>query len=107
MNIDFQALKAVFLSNLDSLYKFNFFLDNPLFWLAILISYLILRRSWEVKKTLTFIFIVAVILLLSTKLEERFASFMTSSGELFEPGIVRLVSLVIIAILFLVFTFLG
>jgi len=107
MNIDFEALKAVILSNLDSLYRFNFSIVNPLFWLGILILYLILRRFWEAKRALTFLFILAAILLLSTQLEARFDSFMISSGEHFEPGLVRLFSLVIIVILFLVFTFLG
>lgn len=106
MYIDLEALKAVLISDFESLYRFNFSCLNPVFWLVILILYIILRRFWEAKSAFTFLLLTAVILLLTSAFEGRIAFAMAAGGEQLDPGLIRLITLLIIGVLFLAYTFL-
>jgi hypothetical protein len=106
MDIHFQMLKQTFLLSLESLYEFEFTFFNPLFWAIVLILFLVLRRIWGKKNSFTFSSLTAIILLVTTELENNIAVAMAIHGEPFDSGIIRMLSIVIILVLFLAYVFL-
>jgi hypothetical protein len=58
-------------------------------------------RFWKIKKSFSFCAIIAIILLIATKLEDVIMGFFAEAGESFEPMFIRI--LVIVSITFVVF----
>lgn len=106
LNMDLEVIKTGFRLNLESLNKFEFNFFNPVFWLFMFILFLILRRNWMAKDAFTFCSMVSMILLLTTEFEGRIAAAVATGVGEPDVEIVRLVSLTVIAILFLAYTFL-
>ena len=89
----------------NSIVRFEFSYDNPLFWIFVAVLFFILAGFWGAKKSLSFCLMSAAILLISSKVEESFGGFVTMSGESFDPMLVRAVSVFIIIIMFLYYSF--
>jgi len=106
ITIDLGMLKGALLFNLESLSNFEFTCINPLFWIIIFILFYVLERFWETKNAFTFSFLTSAILLLTTEFEGRIAEAFSRAAEPFDPGIIRLIAVLIIAILFLAYAFL-
>ncbi len=105
MSIDIGALKAIFLPYLNSLGHFRFSFLNPLFWIFLLVLFLMLLRFWYARKSFSFCLIVAIILLVTTRLEDFMVSILAKNGEGFDPLIIRVLSIVAILIISLYYFF--
>ncbi|UCC95831.1 MAG: hypothetical protein JSW40_03555 [Candidatus Omnitrophota bacterium] len=89
--VDLYTFKTMFLSHLDSLMNFQFYLLNPVFWAFLLILFLILAQLWDKKKSFSFCITIAIILLGATKLESYITGAMQRGGEVFDPTIFRII----------------
>lgn len=103
---DFEALRMVIESGLRNLRNFEFTILNPLFWGIITLLFFILSRFWSSRSAFSFCLMAALLLLLTTEIEYRFKVAFTNAGEIFDPGIIRLMALVAIAGIFLSYEFL-
>lgn len=105
MSINIEALKAFFLSGLNSLGQFRFSFLNPLFWIFLLLLFLILLKFWYAKKSFSFCLIVAIILLATSRLEDFIAGILAKSKEGFDPIGIRALSILTILIISLYYFF--
>lgn len=100
MNIDVAALTGC----LNSLRHFQFSYLNPLFWVMLLLVFLTVVNFWGAKKSLSFCFLAAVILLATTKIESMIVNMVAKSGEVFDPIIMRAISFLIILMITLYYS---
>lgn len=103
--LDIEALKNFFISQLNELRDFHFSFFNPLFWIFFIAVLVILVRLWEFRKSFSFCVTVAVILLLTTRVEELISRNLVASGEAYTPFFIRAVSLFIISVILIYFIF--
>lgn len=104
MDIDLSALRKVAQAHLDNLKNFQFSYNNPLFWVFLLLSSLVLLRFWRPRKSLSFCLILAIILLATTKIENITVALI-EPGEVFDPVIIRVVSIIIIIFISIYYVF--
>ncbi|MBM3245793.1 MAG: hypothetical protein FJZ13_00480 [Candidatus Omnitrophica bacterium] len=96
MDAYLQELQKALMPYLNSLQNFNFSYLNPLFWVFLLLLFLILLKIWQARKAFSFCAILAVILLATTKIEEVVARAVTEAGGVFDPLVIRIVSIAVI-----------
>ncbi|MFA5008907.1 MAG: hypothetical protein WC546_06795 [Candidatus Omnitrophota bacterium] len=95
-NIEWQVFARRFLEYFYELANFNFSVTNPVFWLFFLILLLILLKSWKIKKAFSFCFVIALILLVATKIESYMVEFFKRNKEQFDPLLIRISCVIII-----------
>lgn len=95
-NIEWQLIERRFLEYFYELVRFNFSVANPVFWLLFLISLLILLKLWKIKKAFSFCFVIALILLAATKVENYIVEFFKRNKEQFDPVLIRITCVIII-----------
>ena len=95
-NIEWQIFARRFLEYFQELTRFNFSVTNPVFWLFFLIFLLILLKSWKIKKAFSFCFVIALILVAATKVENHMIEFFKRNREQFDPLLIRIACVVII-----------
>ena len=105
IDFDFNAFKETFLSYLQALTSFQFSALNPVLWVFVLIAFFILLRHWKIKKAFSFCVTVTIVLLITTKVEKELLKLLTQGGEVFDPVIVRVFSLFVLAAVVLYFVF--
>ncbi|GEM_PF-1103977 len=89
---------------IDELKDFQFRIANPLFWFFVLIVLFFLNCFWRFKKAFLFCLLTALILLITTALENSMAEILTKS-VLFDHIVLRYISLFLILGVFLYFFF--
>jgi len=107
LNVFLVAFKKDLLFYFETLKNFEFSYRNPLFWVSLLLLILILMRIWEARKSFSFCTLLAIILLATTRLENFIVVTFAKYGESIDTSIVRLVSIFIVAMIFLIYVFLG
>lgn len=96
MQVDFLLLQTVFLKGLNELRDFKFSYTNQVFWLFILVLFLVLWRFWRAKKSFSFCWKIAAILLATTALENFASQLVAQEGGSFDPLMLRIISSFII-----------
>lgn len=105
MKIDIYAIIKAMKPHLVSLQNFQFSVFNPLFWVSLLALFLILLKSWDIKKSLGFCGVLAILLLATSKAESLIADFVIRSGGTFDPFLVRTISMIILAFISVYYIF--
>ena len=100
----FIALKQASLPHLKELSNYRFSLSNPIFWLFMLLLLFIVSRRWGMRKSFSFCLAITLVLLTTTHIEKRFAGILSQS-QLFDAGVVKLISLFIISIIAIYYLF--
>lgn len=100
----FGGVKIRVSSYLQELKNYHFSWSNPLFWLLLLIALFILSRRWGLSKAGSFCLLIGLVLLGTTEIEMRIGDALVNSG-LFDAGVLRLVSLFVIAMITLYYLF--
>jgi len=101
-----EALKQNLLPYLKPLANYEFTFFNPLLWIFLLLLFLVLLLIWETKKAFHFCLLLAFILLCTTEIESRFVSVFSAPGQLFDASVLRLISLLVVLLMFLFYAFL-
>ncbi len=97
MIIELQALEKAIRPYLNSLKKFQFSYLNPLFWVFFLFLFLILLRFWRPKKSFSFCMLLAMVLLIDTKIE-NFIGSISQPQDGVEPAMIfRIIAGIILA----------
>jgi len=104
-NVEWQILTKKFLEYFYELVNFNFSVTNPVFWLLFLVSLLILLKSWKIKKAFSFCFVVALILVAATKIQNYMVEFFKRNKEQFDPLLIRIACVIIILVVSLYYFF--
>jgi len=104
--MDFDALKTSFLSYFGRLSNFDFSFRNPVFWAFLVLAFLILLKFWAAKKSFSFCIVIGAILLAATKVEGLVRKAVTKPGETFDPLLIRMGALCIIAFIVVYYIFL-
>ena len=104
MTIDLEVMRTGLQPHLESLKNFIFSYQNPLFWVFLFGTFLVLARPWGAKKAFAFSLILGAVLLATTAFEQMFFRTMVKPGETFDPTIIRIVAGVAIAFTVLYFT---
>ena len=94
-----------FKNNLHELRNFHFSFLNPLFWVFLVLLFWVLLRLWYAKKSFSFCFILALILLATTKLEYMFANMSVTYGEKIDFFWIRICGIFAAAVVFLYYAF--
>ncbi len=102
--IDFKSLREAFLPYLNELTQFHFSLLNPLFWVFLLLLFLGLSGFWGYRKAFSFSLTIAIILLVTTVLENAVVSNLAKS-ESFDAAILKVLSLFVILMVTLYYLF--
>jgi len=104
--LDYGEFLMVLFSYVKPILKFRFYFHNPLFWVLLLLLMLVLLQKWAFKKSFYFCSLLAGILLLTTRIEWLLLHSVSNSGSVIDATFVKLLSLVLVAILSLIFIFL-
>jgi hypothetical protein len=104
--IDLPVLLGVFLNGFGQLQKLCFSADNPVFWLFVLLTFLLLSTAWIDRKALSFCILAAAALLFLTFLENYLPGVIGEPGEPFDTSALRLIWFFGMAVLFLMYAFL-
>ena len=91
--------------HLNNILNYQFTLSNPLFWVILFIFCLLLLRFWDLKKSFSFGFVLAIVLLATTKIESIAASKLTGAGEAYDPVVVRVLSVLAVCLIVLYYVF--
>ncbi|MCK9615243.1 MAG: hypothetical protein M0R48_07050 [Candidatus Omnitrophica bacterium] len=105
--IEWQTIKRSFLAYFYELVHFNFSVTNPVFWLFFLILLFVLLKSWKIKKAFSFCFVIALILLSVTKIENYIMKLFRKSGESFDPLVTRISCIIFILVVALYYFFIA
>jgi hypothetical protein len=103
--MSFQQFFATFEPYVNKILRFKFEISDPVFWVFILIIFLLSRRIWGNKKSLSFSLVVAAALVINTHIEEFVAQALYRPDDLFR-FIVRGVTILFIAVIGIYYTFL-
>jgi hypothetical protein len=106
MHFDFKLFWPNFLFYLDSLANYEFYLFNPLFWIALCLLLLILIRRWDTKKAFSFCVVIAIILLGTTQIESRYLALFHEPNQFFDSTVIKLISAFVTAMVLLLYIFL-
>ncbi|MDD4954722.1 MAG: hypothetical protein PHP17_01615 [Candidatus Omnitrophica bacterium] len=104
-NIDWQLFTRRLFDGFAELLRFNFSVTNPVFWLFFLVILLVLVRSWKIKKAFSFCFVIALVLLAETKIENHIIEFFKRNREQFDPLLIRIACIVVIFVVSLYYFF--
>ncbi|MFA5337485.1 MAG: hypothetical protein WC330_04045 [Candidatus Omnitrophota bacterium] len=104
-NIEWKIFLKSFLTYFYELVRFDFSVTNPVFWLFFLVLLLILLRSWKVKKAFSFCFVIAVILLVASRIEKHVMVFFRKSAGSFDPILIRISCVIFILVVSLYYFF--
>lgn len=102
MGTDLYTLKKIFIGHFNELKDFYFTFDNIAFWTFLLVFFLLLLRVWSTNKAFSFCLLIAIVLLGTTKMESLVVGTFNTT---FEPGIIRIISLIIISIISIYYVF--
>ncbi len=91
-------LKPVAFVYLNELRDFQFRIANPLFWVSFLIVVFLLNSFWKLKKAVFFCVIIALVLLITTALENSMGDAL-SKFALFDYMVLRYISLFLILVI--------
>ncbi len=100
----FDNLNSIISPYINELKDFQFRIANPLFWVFFLIAAFFLNCFWKFKKAVIFCLIIAIILLITTALENSMGDTLFKS-VLFDYMVFRYVSLFVILCVSLYFFF--
>lgn len=104
-----EVLKTAFLPYIKDIQNFNFYFQNPVFWVFFLVLFLMLEIgwSWSPGKAFSFCTIIAFTLLGSKWIEKPIINFFTIQGYSsgFDPLILKIAAFVIISIVTIYFVF--
>ena len=100
----FNLLKLMVLPYLEELKNYHFSFLNPLFWLFLLISLLILSKRWGLGKSASFCALVAAVLLGTTALANHMAATL-AQAKIFDFEVLRMVSLFVISLIAIYYFF--
>ena len=104
-----EVLKTSFLPYIKDIQNYNFYFQNPVFWVFFMVLFLMLEIgwSWSPGKAFSFCTIVAFILLGSKWIEKPMTDLFTIHGYStgFDPFILKMAAFVIIAIITIYFVF--
>ena len=104
-NFNFQGLTEYFKANFASLKNFQFSPFNPVFWLFFIIVFLLLLKFWAAKKSFSFCLAIAIVLLVTTKVEKLIGAAVISHGETFDPLVFRIAAIFFVAVVWLYYGF--
>jgi len=104
-NFNFQGLTKYFSANFASLKNFQFSPFNLVFWLFFIVVFLLLLKFWVAKKSFSFCLVVAIVLLLTTKIEKLVSTAVAGYGETLDPLIFRLAAIFFVAVVWLYYGF--
>ena len=105
MKIDIKEIKTILGPYLESLQHFQFSVFNPLFWVSMLALFLILWRLWDIKKSFSFSWVVAIILLATSYAEGFIAGLIIKHGGTFEPFLFRIIPVFLIGFMLIYYIF--
>jgi hypothetical protein len=105
IDVDIKEIKTILGSHLENLQHFKLSVFNPLFWISILVLFLILWRLWDIKKSFSFSWVIATILLVSSYAEGFIAGLIIKYGGTFDPFFFRIIPVVIICFILLYYIF--
>lgn len=105
MNIDWNEVKYFLSPYLTQLKNVEFTYSNPLFWAFLFLLFLLLIRLWPLKKSFSFSCVLAVILLATTQAEKVAARAFSKPGEPFDPTVVRVLAIILVAFIFVYYAF--
>ena len=108
MNIQIYLQKLIdaFKCYLQDLSSFRNLELNPLFWTLVFILFLFLLRLWGKRKSFSFCFILTLLLITCSKVERVAANYFISSGESYDPFIIRTILSIIILFVIAYYVFL-
>jgi hypothetical protein len=90
---------------LNKMLRFQFEISDPVFWVFILLIFLVSVRMWGAKKALSFSLATAAILVINTFAEDYVSRALYRPDDLFR-FIVRGVTILLVAIIGIYYTFL-
>lgn len=85
--------------------NYEFSCRNPLFWVLLAVIFFVLNRLWNFKRAFSFCLFLGVVLLATTRFEIYAAKAFASPGEPFDAGIIKLVSITLNALVFMLYAF--
>jgi hypothetical protein len=103
--MDISALQETFRPHFERIGAFQFTIDNPVFWVSLLVFFLFFARFWDVKKSFSFVVSLGIVLLAATKVEASVAAAMAEAGEAFDPVAIRVLAVVLIFLIVLYYVF--
>lgn len=89
----------------EKISQYQFTVNNPIFWAILIVLALLLTRFWDIKKSFSFSITIGIILLATTKIEQAVVSASANAQEFFDPVVVRILSIVVIALVILYYVF--
>jgi hypothetical protein len=78
--------------------NFRFYFTNPVFGIIILVTFLILSRSWGFKKSFSYCLVVSTILYLTTKIAS-YTSIPIEGSQILYADIIKFIALFIITLI--------
>lgn len=106
MNIvNWQVFRQKFFTYLNDLSNFNFSVSNPVFWILFCMLLLVLLGKWKIKKALSFSLVIAIILLMATKIEAITINSFKKMGESFDGIIIRIITIILVCMVVMYYTF--
>jgi len=78
--------------------NFRFYFTNPVFGIIILVTFLILNRSWGLKKSFSYCLVVSAILYLTTKIAS-YTNIPIEGSQILYADIFKFISLFIITLI--------
>ena len=104
-----EVLKTTSLPYIKDIQNFNFYFQNPVFWVFFMVLFLILEiaRSWSPEKAFFFCTSIAFTLLGSKWIEKTMIDFFTIQGYSagFDPFILKIAAFVVISVITIYFVF--
>lgn len=88
----FKVFESWLYSHWQNLKEFEFAYYNPLFWLFVLLTVMVLSRVWELRKAISYCSIMAAILLAATWIEGIIDMHLYAAGESFDVAIMKMVA---------------
>ena len=109
----FSSFTSINLTNLfkstqpyiEELQNFHFYFSNPVFDLLILIVFLLLFKTWGLKKTFSYCLIISSILYLTTRIMSHI-DMPIDSGEITYGAIIKILAIFAICIISIYYFFL-
>ncbi len=90
--------------DIQEMQNFRFYFSNPIFGLLILTTFLILSRSWGLKKSFSYCFVISSILYLTTKITIHLNLPIEGSAVTY-ADIVKFISIFIITLISIYYFF--
>lgn len=89
----------------EKISQYQFTVNNPVFWLMLIVIALVLMRFWDLRKSFSFSIAIGAILLVTTKIEKAILEASSRANEFFDPVIIRILSVIAITLVILYYIF--